>query len=158
MDMTNLHNRLRAVQGDIYDLDEAEYNAAVVFVKWGYNCLSADLIRNEERIAQSRIAYLVYSDSRMRMRYSHSFRPYLPMFRSQEDAEGYIRSMVHHSLDYAQRAGNRIAFHGVQIHGMDEVHNEKVTIEAVKEWLDRNQKASVTLVDKFGSFNRHFNE
>lgn len=129
--MTNLHNRLLAVKGDIYDLADAEYATAVVFVRWGYNCLSGDLMRNEERITQSRIAYLVYSDSRIRMRYSHSFRPYLHMFRSQEDAEGYIRSMVHHSLDYAQRAGNRIAFHGVQIYRMDEVHNEKVTIEVV---------------------------
>lgn len=91
------------------------------------------------------------------MQYSHSFRPYLHMFRSQEDAERYIRSMVHHSLDYAQRAGKRIAFHGVKIHGMDEVHNEKVTIEAVNEWLERNLKALVTLVDKFGSFNRYLN-
>lgn len=130
---------------------------AVVFVKWGCNGLSADSMFKEEKTAQSRIAYLVYADSSICMQYSHSFRPFLHMCRSQEDAEGYIRSMVHHSLDYAQRAGKRIAFHGFKIHGMDEGHNEKFTIEAVNEWLERNLRASVTLVEKFESFNRQFN-
>lgn len=150
-----LHNRLYALKSDIYDLDEDMYDAAVVFVKSGYNALSADLHFKEDKLAQSKIGYVVFTDSRMKKPFYQPFIPYLRSFPSQQQAEEYIRKMVHISLDSALRCGNRIAFHGVQIHGMDVRRNEVVTVEAIKIWLSHNPNAMVTIVDCCGSFGKY---
>lgn len=144
--------RLRTIKGDIYNLDERQYDAAVVFVKQGFNTLSADLSIKEGELEKSKIGYLIFTNSPQRKPYFIPHKAYLRDFASQEEAEDYIREMVNYSLDLALRGGNRIAFHGVQIHGMDEGHNEEVTVKAVKEWLERNPDATVTLVDRFQSF------
>lgn len=149
----NCNNRLRAVKGDIFDLDEDEYDVAVAFVRHGYNGLSCGLHTNYNHIKESRIAYLIYTNSGNRLH--PYFRPMLRLFPSQEAAEKHIRYKVMESLDLAVACGNRIAFHGVQIKGMEVRHNEIVTIETVKEWLSYNPEASVTLVDLYGGFNRH---
>ena len=66
--------------------------------------------------------------------------------------------MISESLDFALKCGNRIAFHGLQIHGWDEEKNEKLSVSVVRGWLDEHPLASVTMVDIRGCFGKYLVE
>lgn len=150
--------RLTALRGDIFSLDESKYDAAVAFVHGGYNGFDCMLADSREKIAQSKIGYVIYRD------YVHRGQPYRPFiadyrrFRNEQEAVDYVKKMIPEALDFALECGNRIAFHGLQIHGWDEETNEKLSVSVVRDWLDEHQQASVTMVDIRGCFGKYLAE
>ena len=146
--------RLSARKADIYEIEPFFYDAAVVFCPSGYTGLSAGLHFKSEKIAESKIGYIIYVDK------PHPWLPYYKgwenMFSSQEEIANYIHKMVFKTLDVAYNdIGHRIAFCGIWIRYMDKPTNETLTAKAVSEWLDLHPDAYVTLIDKTDCFNRH---
>ena len=150
--------RLTAIKGDIFDLNESQFDAAVVFVKGGFNGLDGTLMFSREKLETSKIGYVVY---RGNGRCDSRYRPYKALLRdftNDQEVVDYIKRMIPESLDFALRCGNRIAFHGLQIHGWDVPKSEKLSVNVVREWLDEHPQARVTMVDFRGCFNKYLVE
>lgn len=150
------NSRLKAIQGDAYDLDENLYDAAVIFSACGYTGHTVGLHQNGKKIETSKIAYLILLDNKS------SLRPGLPyykgwqdQFTSEKEIEEYIHEMVFQTLDAVSKVGKRIAFCGIWIRYMDKRRNETMTAKAISDWLDVNPQAAVTLIDRTDCFNRH---
>lgn len=147
------NKRLKAVKGNVYELDENLYDAAVVFHNGGYSGHSVYFDRAKDKIALSRIGYIIYMDR------SNDFN--FPLFIGWIDGftsygvTKYINKMVNQTLDDAYTLGKRIAFCGIWIRKMDKRTNELITARAVSRWLDRHEDAHVTLIDNTDCFNRH---
>ena len=147
--------RLRALNGDIFDLDESKYDAAIAFVHGGSNNLNYLLRVNNELIAKSKIKYVIYHDSVHRDLPYRQFISDFRRFANEQVIVDYIKKMIPESLDFALKFGNCIAFHGLQIHGWNEEKNEKLTVSVVRDWLDKHPEVTVTMVDINGCFGKY---
>lgn len=147
--------RLRALNGDIFALDESKYDAAIAFVRGGSNDLNYLLRVNNESIAKSKIKYVIYHDSVHRDLPYRQFIADFRRFANEQVIVDYIKKMIPESLDFALKFGNCIAFHGLQIHGWNEEKNEKLTVSVVRDWLDKHPEVTVTMVDINGCFGKY---
>jgi len=150
---------INSIQGDIYKLNPNEFDAAIVFVKGGFNGLDQVKFDDVKKaLGSSSIGYLIYRDGGGYHPEFLKHKAYLTSFKHEEDALCYIREKVNESLNLVASHAKRIAFHGIQIYGLDTDLNTRVTVDAVKEWLSTHEDTTVTFVDLRDSFAKYITE
>lgn len=148
------NSRLKIENGDIFKLDENVFDSAIVYVAGGFTGINTDFRENFEKLKNSRIAYLIYSD-RLNSPISKFYKSRGELFESEDEIINYIDNEVKEALDTALSIGNRIAISGMWIRGIDQVKNEKWMMKSLSSWLDSHQEAKVTLIDKNDNICKH---
>ena len=148
------NSRLKAEQGDIFNLDENKFDSAIAFVAGGFTGLNTDFRENFEKLKNSRIAYIIYSD-KINSPIARFYKSRGELFESEEEIFNYIDNEVKDALDNALTIGNRIAISGIWIRGFDQVKNEKWMMKSLNSWLDGNSNAEITLIDRDDNLKKH---
>lgn len=148
---------LKAVQGNIFQLDESIYDVVIAFVAGGFSGINTDFLINFENINKSLIPYIVYSDNQRGYLRNNSkfYKSRRELFDTEEEIALYIDSTVFQALDLAVTKGNRIAISGIWIRELDHVKNEKWMVEAINRWLIHHPDVEVTIVDIQDSIAKH---
>lgn len=148
------NTRLKIEKGDIFKIDEDLFDSAIVFVAGGFTGIHTDFRENFENLKNSRIAYLIYSDS-INSPIAKFYKSRAELFESEVEIINYIDNEIKKALNNALSIGNRIAISGIWIRGLDQIKNEKWMVQALSDWLDSYPDAEVTLIDKDDNIHKH---
>lgn len=145
---------INAIQGDIFNLEDNNYDIAIAFVAGGFSGINASFRQNYKRIQNSILPYLIYSDKKNEIN-SKFYKSRIELFDSATEFQEYIDLIVTSALEDAARIGERIAISGMWIRGLDQIKNETWMIESILRWLDTHPNAEVTIVDISDNINKH---